>query len=311
MSKPRHKNVTVPRGPIQLAGHLYVPEDFDETKTYPSVVVSTPGSSVKEQIGANYASRLAMRGFVVIVIDPAYQGQSAGTPRDLEDPYERDADLRATVDYLTTLGFIDEARIGLLGICAGGGYAVHAAMTEHRFRAVSTVVPVNIGRAFRQADTTPGAVLKMLEAVGRQRTAEARGGGEQRQPWIPDTVEQAQAYGITDIDVLQAIRYYRTERGYNEHSTNRRLFRGDALLLGYDAFHLASELLIQPLQVIVAGRRGSTGSYADGEQLWKLAPNPSNFHVIEGAGHYEMYDEPKYVDQAVEQIGSFFAGQLR
>lgn len=304
------QNVTVPRGPIHLAGQLHLPDDFDETTRSPAIVMSTPGSSVKEQIGANYASRLAKRGFVAIAVDPAYQGQSEGVPRDLEDPYARGEDLRATVDFLATLGFVDEDRIGLLGVCAGGGYAVHTAMTEHRFKALSTVVPVNIGRAFRQAGTAPGAVLRTLEAVGRQRTAEARGGDQLRQPWIPDSVEQAREWGITDIDVLQAVRYYRTERGHNDNSTNRRLFRGDALILGYDAFHLASELLIQPLQVIVAGRQGTTGSYADGMQLWEIAPNAQSLHVVDGAGHYEMYDEPKYVDEAVRQIDAFFSEQI-
>jgi hypothetical protein len=121
---------------------------------------------------------------------------------------------------------------------------------------------------------------------------------------------QPAAAGLTDIDTTQAITYYRIERGGNEHSTNRRLSRSDSLLLGYDAFHLVDQLMTQPLQVILAGRIGNTGSYEAGMQLWKMAPNPVDLMVIEGAGHYEMYDEPAYVDAAVERLADFYVNNL-
>jgi fermentation-respiration switch protein FrsA (DUF1100 family) len=184
-------------------------------------------------------------------------------------------------------------------------------MTDHRLRAVATVVPVNIGRAFREgARSAPGGVVAALDEVGQQRTIAARGGEEMRIPWIPDTLEDAHAQGISDVDLLQAIRFYRTPRGYSAHSTNRRLTRSDALLMGFDAFHLVDELLTQPLQVIVGGRIGATGSYADGLHLWEKAPNSQGLLVVDGAGHYEMYDEPAYVDQAVKQLDVFFAEHL-
>ena len=101
-----------------------------------------------------------------------------------------------------------------------------------------------------------------------------------------------------------------TDRGHNEHSTNRRLSRGDSLLLGYDAFHLVDLLMTQPLQVVLAGRRGTTGSYEAGMRLWELAPNPVDLMVVEGAGHYEMYDVPEYVDAAVDRLAGFYTEHL-
>ena len=305
------RHISFKNGSIDIAGDLRLPDGWTETETYPALVIVTPGSSVKEQVGGIYGQRMAEKGFVTLAFDPSYQGESGGEPRDLEDPSIRVEDVRCAVDYLMTVSQVAEDRLGVLGICAGGGYAVNAALTEHRFKAIGTVVPVNIGRANRQAEASPDAVAEMLKAVGEQRTLEARGGEPRRQNWIPDSPKAAQEAGVEDKDTLEAVNFYRTARGYNKNSTNRIYFRCLGLLLGFDAFHLVSELLIQPLQVIVGGRLGMTFSYNDGKILFEHAPNKKDFFVVEGAGHYEMYDTPQYVDQAVERLDVFFKENLK
>lgn len=304
------KRISFKNRSIELAGNLHLPSGFDESKTYPALVLATPGSSVKEQIGATYAEQLAQRGFVALTFDPSYQGESGGEPRDLENPAARVEDIRCAVDYLMTLPFVAEERVGLLGICAGGGYAVNAALTEHRFKAVGTVVAGNIGRAFRQMQPMAG-VLATLQAVGKQRTLEARGGEPRRDPWIPDSLKEAEAAGNTDPDLLDAVRFYRESRFRHPRSTNRLLFQSFGHLLSFDAFHLVPKLLTQPLQVIVGGRRGATGSYEDGQTLFEQAPTTEkDFFVVEGAGHYDMYHVPEYVNQAVERLALFYSKHL-
>ncbi len=293
---------------IDLAGLLHLPPDFDAGGTYAAIVLATPGSSVKEQIGAIYATRLAARGFVALTFDPSYQGESGGVPRDLEDPAVRVEDLRCAVDHLMTLPFVDEARVGLLGICAGGGYAVNAALTERRVKALGTVVANDIGAAFRRM--LPD-VEQTLDEVGRQRTAEARGGVEQRTPWIPDSVQAAREAGIEDPEALDAVAFYRESPHRHPNATNRLLLRSYGHLLAFHGFHLVPELLVQPLQVIVGGRRGSTGQYEAGETLFDLAPNrEKDFFVVEGAGHYDMYHRPEYVDRAVDRLAAFYSKHL-
>lgn len=302
------QHIAIPRGSIELAADLHLPDDIEEATPLHAVVLSTPGSSVKEQIGANYASRLAARGIAALVFDPAHQGRSGGEPRDLEDPYRRGEDISYAIDALSMIPGIDPDRIGVLGICAGGGYAVHTARTDHRIKAVGTVVPGNMGTSFRGFQ--PDGPASALDTMADARIEETRTGELTRVNWLPDTLEDAAAAGLTDIDTTQAITFYRTDRGRNKHSTNRRLARGDSLLLGYDAYHLVDPLMTQPLQVILAGRIGNTGSYESGTQLWKLAPNPVDLMVIEGAGHYEMYDEPEYVDAAVDRLVDFYSVHL-
>lgn len=304
------QSVSVPRGPFSLAAEVHLPNECDPSARLPAVVLSTPGSSVKEQIGANYATRLAARGFVSVVFDPAYQGASGGEPRDLEDPYERGEDISYVIDALSVMDGVDPGRIGVLGICAGGGYAVYTARTDHRIRAVATVVGGNMGDSWRSAAFAPDGPAKALDDLARTRRREAETETMERLNWLPDTLDDAAAAGITDIDNTQAITYYRTPRGSHPRSTNRRLVRSDSLLMGYDAFHLVDQLLTQPLQVILAGRKGVTGSYEAGMKLWRMAPNPADLLIVEGAGHYEMYDVPEYVDQAVDRLATFYGRHL-
>ena len=117
------KRVLFRNGNNDLVGHLKLPDGFREDATYAALVIVTPGSSVKEQIGAVYGSKRANKGFVTLAFDPSYQGESGGEPRDLEDPAARVEDVCCAIDHLFTLPYIGEERVGLLGICAS--HAAH------------------------------------------------------------------------------------------------------------------------------------------------------------------------------------------
>jgi uncharacterized protein len=306
------ERTTFRNGANRLAAHLHLPPGFDPTSTYAALVCVHPGSGVKEQTAGLYAARMAERGYVALAYDAAFQGESEGEPRHLEDPATRVEDIRCAVDHLTTLASVDPERIGVLGVCAGGGYAANAAMTEHRFKAVGVVSPSNIGRATRVGDTTSGAALRALEAVGRQRTRAAR--GEEPPlvvPWTPASRQAAEAAGVTEPDMLEAIDYYRTPRGGHERSDNQLLFRSQAAMIAFDAFHLAEYLLTQPLQVVVGDRVGAFGAYRDGHTLHeKAASRDKRLLVVAGAGHYDLYDRAPYVDQAVEALASLYDEHL-
>jgi len=289
-----------------VAAHLHLPAEFDTSKKYAAVVCVHPGSSVKEQTAGLYAQKLSEEGFICIAFDASFQGESGGEPRYLEDPAVRVEDIRCAVDYLTTLTYVDQNRIGILGVCAGGGYASNAALTERRIKAVGTVVATNAGRAFREAP-----FLQTLEAVSAQRTKEANGADVLVTNWTPGSADDAKKAGMDEFDMLQAIDYYRTPRGEYPTSCNKLLFTSFANLVTFDAFHLAEFLLTQPLMVVVGEKVGAFGSYRDGFELFNKAASPKKkIHVVKGASHYDLYDQPFAMKEALGQLIPFYKENL-
>lgn len=111
---------------ITLAGDLYIAKDLDEGQAYPALVVGPPYGGVKEQGPGVYANELAQRGFVVLAFDPSFMGESGGEPRHVSSPDIFAENFSAGVDFLGTLGFVDRERIGAIGICGSGGFALSA-----------------------------------------------------------------------------------------------------------------------------------------------------------------------------------------
>ena len=126
---------------LRLAGLLYLPADFDLSKNYPAVVVTGPMLSVKEQAQSVYAKRLTEAGYVTLVFDGAYFGESEGLPRGIELPDNKESDIEGAVDYLTSLPYVDSDRIGGLGICGSGSYMSVAGVKEPRLKAITAIVP--------------------------------------------------------------------------------------------------------------------------------------------------------------------------
>ncbi len=292
-----------------IAADLYFPPDFDSTKKYPAIISAHPIGSCKEQTSGNvYGQALAKAGFVVIAFDASFQGESGGEPRYIEDPTLRVADFSVVVDYLVTLNYVDENRIGVLGICGGGGYSINAAMTERRIKAVGTITGANYGRVMREASA--GNPIAFLEAIAAQRTAEARGAELRVDQGLYPTVEAAKADNA-DIDPLEATEYYRTARGEKPNGVNKTLFSRNAVAVGWDAFHLAELLLTQPLMIIVGSKPGGFGAYRDGfEIINRAASKNKELVVVEGWSHYDLYDKPEPVKVALDKLIPFYQNNL-
>ncbi|MGW1781865.1 alpha/beta hydrolase [Streptomyces sp. NPDC002143] len=299
------QNVTFTNAGVTMAGNLHLPDGFSEGRSYPAIVSVHPGGGVKEQTAGLYAAKLAREGFVTLAFDASHQGASGGTPRHLEDPASRVEDVRAAVDHLSTLGFVDADRIGVLGICAGAGYAVNATMTDRRVKAVGTISPIDIGAAYRLGwdGSEPVAnQLATLDAVAQQRAAETRGADAAVVPYVPETVDET-----TVPDMAEAHDYYRTPRAQHPNADNRMLFTSIANIYAFDAFHQVETLLTRPL-LMVAGSKA--GSLWQAERLLPRVNSPKELAVVDGAGHVSLYDVPEYVDQVTAHLTPFFTKYL-
>ena len=294
-----------------IAADIHFPPHFDKTKKYPAIISAHPIGSCKEQTSGNvYGAALAKEGFVVIAFDASFQGASGGEPRFIEDPTLRVEDFRHVTDYLVTLPYVDEERIGVLGICGGGGYSINAAMTERRIKAVGTVTGANYGRLMRGNFTALNPIAA-LEAMARQRTAEARGAELHVDNLLANSVEEARAAGITDRDPLEATDYYRTPRGQKPNGLNRSLLSHQAAAVGWDAFHLAEVLLTQPLCIVIGDKVGAFGAYRDGcEIIERAASKQKELVVLEGWSHYDLYDKDEPVRLALAKLVPFYKENL-
>ncbi|EME3969526.1 alpha/beta hydrolase [Vibrio fluvialis] len=296
-----------------MAALILLPDGFDAAKRYPTMVSVHPFGSCKEQTSsAVYGKALAALGYVVIAFDASFQGESGGMPRYVEDPTQRVEDISRVIDYAVTLPYVDENRIGGLGICGGGGYILNSALTEKRLKAVVGITPVNVGRLFREGFSLYNPI-GALEAMATQRTAEARGAELQVNELLPPSLEFAKENGLTDRDVFEATEYYKTPRGQSEGGATRMVFSHAQKTLSWDAFAFAETLMTQPMMAVVGQKVGAFGAFRDGQEIYGRAVASKDRQLVdlENWSHYELYDHPEAVGLAMECVAPFLAKYLQ
>lgn len=293
-----------------IAANIHFPPGFDAARRYPAIVSNHPIGSCKEQTAGDvYGAALAEAGFVVIVPDASFQGGSGGSPRWLEDAEQRVRDYRDVIDHLQRLPYVDPERIGILGICGGGGYSIKTAIIDKRIKALVSITGVNFGRLFREGFSGFNPV-GTLEAMAAQRTAENAGAEPRVDIFLPESVAAGQAAGIADIDVLEATDYYRN-RNPQANSGTRMLFSHAATNLAWDAFAFAETLLTQPMMVVIGDKPGGFGAYRDGMEIHgRAASKDKHLVVAEGWSHYDLYDQPEPVGFALSKVTPFFKEKL-
>ena len=188
--KVEHTKITFHnRYGITLAADLYKPKNTQGRLA--AIAVSGPYGAVKEQVSGRYAQTLAERGFLTIAFDPSYYGESGGTPRYLTSPEISTEDFSAAVDYLTSRADVDPERIGILGICGWGGFALNAAANDPRIKATVTSTMYDMSRVnangYFDAMSSDDR-YKLREQLNAQRTEDYRDDSYVRDGGVLDPV---------------------------------------------------------------------------------------------------------------------------
>jgi fermentation-respiration switch protein FrsA (DUF1100 family) len=296
--------VQFPNMGIRMAGNVYFPAGCKSDQKHAAVICVHPGGGVKEQTAGLYAQKLAEQGFVALAFDASHQGASGGEPRFLDDPMRRVGDIYSAVDYLISLPYVDLGRIGVLGICAGSGAAIKAVSTDRRVKAVATVSAVDVGAATRKGWDGKGSLadqIALLDAVAKERSAEATGAKPVYVPYVPQVGDRG-----APRDLQEAADYYRTPRGQHPNSTNKMLLISASYLVSFTGFDRV-ETLTQPLLIIAGSEAGSL--WHSLELYAKASAGPKELVIIDGATHMDLYDG-QGADQAADKLLPFFKRTL-
>ncbi|PXW44965.1 hypothetical protein DET57_108229 [Klebsiella oxytoca] len=292
---------------IQIAANVYTPANYDPAKKYPAVVVAHPNGGVKEQVAGLYAQRLAEHGYITITADAAYQGASGGMPRSVDKPANRIEDIHGMADYLSQYPGVDTARIGLLGICGGGGYSLKAAQTDKRFKALATLSMFDSGLVRRNGyqDSQISTIQERLKLATDARIKEVTTGEVSYSGDANLTDEQI---GKLPFDLYRQGYEYYWKTHAHPNSTFRYTTSSLLDLMRFDA-QSNMDLINQPL-LMMAGTKAD--SLYMTESAFKKAtgtPNKELF-LIDGATHIETYWVPRYVDQAMSKLDNFFESNI-
>ncbi|GES57732.1 X-Pro dipeptidyl-peptidase (S15 family) protein [Aspergillus terreus] len=301
--------VQFPSFQLTIAGELHAPAPGAPARKGSAVIISHPMTGVKEQTSTVYARAVSQAGFYALTFDAGYQGESSGEPRGLEDPHQRVEDIKSAVSYLSTLsGQVDPTRIGVLGICASGGYTSYAAQSDARIKALATISAACVGRMTRTGGVQEhkredaAAIAGALEYAAQWRTSAAKGARAD----APQMFDAMNVPADADEFLKDAAEYYGTERGRHPRSTQKVPLASYDLMVAYDSFNFQHLIAPRPL-LMIAGSRAQTLHYS--RTAVQAAEEPKELFIVEGKNHFDLYDDvtgsgPKLVEFFGRYLGS-------
>ncbi len=296
---------------IKIAANVYTPANYDASKKYPAVTVAHPNGGVKEQVSGLFAQKLAELGYITIAADAAYQGESGGEPRHTDIPFFRTEDIHGMVDLLTIYPGVDVNRIGMLGICGGGGYTLNAAKSEKRVKAVATLSMFNSGRVRREGYMS--AQISDIQARLKQAN-DARGK-------MIQTGEAISAGGTLDLDQLtdeyistikndlyrEGLLYY----GKTHRHPNSTFEYTQASLIELMAWDAVDNIKLINVPLLMMAGNIADSLYMSEDAIEKATgTNDKELFLIPGAMHIQTYYVPEFVEQEVNKLKEFFGRTL-
>ena len=290
---------------FEVAGHLYLPKNFDANKKYKAVVVTGPFGAVKEQASGLYAQEMAKNGFVAVAFDPSMTGESSGVRRNMGSPEIFTEDYHAAIDFVTNLKFVNPNQVGAIGICGLSGMAITAAGSDARIKAVATSamydMSESIGDHYAGAYYTAAQREAVKKHLAEMRDKEAKTGNSIRgaHELGVDANGKIETFDVMFPDKLPAdanpvikdfFNYY-VGRAFHPRAINSNKSAWDSTTpYGFLDFNLMDNLgeITCPV-LLITGDKAHSKYFSD--NVYEKIHGPKEEIVVPGATHVDLYDQ--------------------
>ncbi|MNJ98958.1 Alpha/beta hydrolase family protein [compost metagenome] len=292
---------------IILSGDLYIPKNNSKAPLA-AIAISGPFGAVKEQSSGLYANQMAECGFIALAFDPSYTGESSGEPRNLASPEINTEDFSAAIDFLGLQKNVDRNRIGIIGICGFGGFALNATAFDKLVKAVATTSLYDMTRVMSKGYNdvvTSEQRTKTLEQLAQQRWKDAESGS----PAKGSRNLQEKLQGNEPQFVKEYFDYYRTPRGFHERSLNSNgawLVTNPLSFMNMPILTYIKEISPRPM-LLIAGDNAHSRYFS--EDIYKAAAEPKELMIIADAVHVDLYDKLDKIP--FSKLEAFFKDHLR
>ena len=295
---------------MNIAGNLYLPKDMDKSKKHAAIIVGHPMGAVKEQSADLYAVKMAERGFVTMSVDLAFWGGSDGQPRNAVAPELYAETFSAAVDYLGTGPFADREKIGAIGICGSGSFAISAAKIDPRLKAVATISMYDMGAANRNGlnhSLTLAQRKQIIADAAEQRYVEFQGGATKyTSGTVHEITEKSNPIEREFYDFYRTPRGEFTPAGSSPLLTTHPTLSSNTKFMNFYPFNDIETISPSPL-LFITGDQAHSKEFS--EDAYKRAAEPKELYYVAGAGHVDLYDRVELIP--FDKLESFFKANLK
>jgi len=281
---------------MNIAGNLYLPKDMDKSKKHAAIIVGHPMGAVKEQSADLYAVKMAERGFVTMSVDLAFWGGSDGQPRNAVAPELYAETFSAAVDYLGTGPFADREKIGAIGICGSGSFAISAAKIDPRLKAVATISMYDMGAANRNGlnhSLTLAQRKQIIADAAEQRYVDFQGGATKyTSGTVHEITEKSNPIEREFYDFYRTPRGEFTPAGSSPLLTTHPTLSSNTKFMNFYPFNDIETISPRPL-LFITGDQAHSKEFS--EDAYKRAAEPKELYYVAGAGHVDLYDRVELI----------------